>query len=194
MPQRIFDNIYETDAWGGGSGPGSDPVAAADYIRFINHIIEVLKPDMFLDVGCGDCRMASQFDMKGATYIGTDVSRRALELAKRNMPAHTEFHLVDGYALRDFNTAQRCLVHCKDVLQHVSFPCAIGLIAELESDWHSIVCSDYSAMFDPISEQSAMRHGGYQPVNIPRLSHDPSRWTFNFTMKIGDHLKQVAVT
>lgn len=180
--QSIFDRIYETNAWGGGSGPGSDPEAAKEYIRFVNYMIELRKPKTFLDIGCGDCRLAACFNLRGAKYIGFDVSQRAIDLAKSNMPQETELYCVDCIT-ESLPTSD--MAHCKDVMQHLSYDNAKKLSDKaLLYSGFLIACNDVQRKVEAVDKD-----GGYCPLNTRYIVGTGA----DFTMKIGDHLKQIVV-
>jgi len=83
MLQNIFDRIYLTDEWNGGSGPGSQPQNTAKYVKFLNSFIRENKIKSILDVGCGDWQLMSMIDLSGVRYKGIDVSPVATAFARR---------------------------------------------------------------------------------------------------------------
>lgn len=106
--KEIFQRIYDTHAWGAGSGPGANPAACRPYLDWLQQYIRDTQPASVLDVGCGDMRLWQGFDWSGADYLGVD-------LVDCHHAAALRFWQGDALHLEwDFD-----LVIVKDVLQHL---------------------------------------------------------------------------
>ncbi len=68
-----FSRIYETSAWGGGSGPGSDPANATAYLARLRAFIRTHSVKSIVDLGCGDWRLMREVDLTEIDYLGIDV-------------------------------------------------------------------------------------------------------------------------
>lgn len=82
--------------WGGNSGPGSCPVNAGPYLRWLELYIRLHRITSVIDLGSGDGRLARATDWGGASYRGLD--------------------LPDD--IRSCALPPADLALCKDVLQH----------------------------------------------------------------------------
>jgi SAM-dependent methyltransferase len=134
---EIFDQIYATNAWGGiesRSGPGSSSVEARDLAPDIVALVGRLRVTSVLDVGCGENFWTP--DLPG--YIGIDVSRLAIEVARQRHPER-DLRLDDGtpYPMCDL-----VLVRC--VIQHLSMADAAALLRRIaESGARWLLCTTY---------------------------------------------------
>lgn len=109
---NVWDDIYRTNAWRGvesASGPGSGAIATRAVAAAIVDIVRAVGARSVLDVGCGDGYWMPALP----GYVGVDVSRRAIRLARRNHPDRC-YELDRGGPLRAAD-----MVIVRDVLQHV---------------------------------------------------------------------------
>jgi O-antigen biosynthesis protein len=82
-------------------------------LQFVRELGEV---DRALDLGCGDGRLTTELRAREA--VGVDVSKVALERARRGAPAAELVH-VEVDAQLPLDDAAFDLVLCADVLEHV---------------------------------------------------------------------------
>ena len=70
-----FTEIYETDQWKGGSGPGSKIEFVKDYIHILKDLLETYKIKSCIDYGCGDWQFSKtiKWNKLVDSYIGTDI-------------------------------------------------------------------------------------------------------------------------
>lgn len=120
----IFDTIYREDRWAGDdsrSGPGSGVIATRRIATAIPFLIDLLGVRSVVDATCGDGRWFPDLP-RDVTYTGCDVSREAVELARRNRPGRV-------FLINDLRTncPQTDLVVLRDALQHL--PLADGVVA-----------------------------------------------------------------
>ena len=157
MLQNIFDRIYLTDEWSGGSGPGSNAQNAAKYIKFLNSFIRENKIKSILDVGCGDWQLMSMIDLSGVRYKGIDISPVATAFAKSKAPLGTD---ISAGNIEDIHESFD-LVHIKDVLQHLEFS-ECRRILEIISTRHksALVVNEHPAVSHDI------KNGQYRPLSI----------------------------
>lgn len=164
MLQNIFDRIYLTDGWNGGSGPGSRPQNTAKYVKFLNSFIRENKIKSILDVGCGDWQLMSMIDLSGVRYKGIDVSPVATAFAKSKAPLGTD---ISTDNIEDIHESFD-LVHIKDVLQHLEFS-ECRRILEIISTRHksALVVNDHPGALNDI------QNGQCRPLNI---TSEPLCW------------------
>lgn len=120
---ETFTEIYRNNIWGGEngtfySGEGSDANVASVYVHAINRILEEIRPQIVVDIGCGDFRVASQFVNPGFRYIGLDVVPDLVENHKmRYQSEYIDFQLIDATS-EELPDGDICLI--RQVLQHLS--------------------------------------------------------------------------
>ena len=73
----LFGKIYKDGLWGKSntfnSGTGSNMINAQQYIDLINKYIEKDNIKTIVDIGCGDFKVASGFNLQSKEYIGCDI-------------------------------------------------------------------------------------------------------------------------
>ena len=111
-----FGDIYESAAWGGGSGEGSRAAATDVYRTIVERLVRGSDVGSVVDAGCGDWEFSQLIDWSDVSYLGLDV---VPELVARNREAFArpgvEFQCSDFHAERP---PAADLLLCKDVLQH----------------------------------------------------------------------------
>lgn len=114
----LFAEIYRTDAWNGGSGPGSDPRFCEPLVDWLSNWIRDHQIRSIVDLGCGDCRWMPQVvERTGISYRGIDVVLDVVVANKSRLSPGLVF------AWDDFTTDPSVLpvadlYWAKDVLQH----------------------------------------------------------------------------
>jgi SAM-dependent methyltransferase len=113
---ETFGAIYESAAWGGGSGEGSCAAATDVYRAIVERLARGSDVSSVVDAGCGDWEFSQLVDWGDVSYLGLDV---VPELVARNREAfarpRVEFQCSDFHAERP---PVADLLLCKDVLQH----------------------------------------------------------------------------
>lgn len=153
-----FDRIYLENTWGEGSGRGSDPQAAAPCIEWVK--AQLQPGDSFLDVGCGDGRLAAVLAPWCARYTGVDLSLVALQKARQRLPRR--FRLLSG-EVRDLPAGEIFDVALvKDVIQHLPAEEVRRLLQETMARVRRavLVIGDY-----PMEEGGDIEPGGYRPIS-----------------------------
>lgn len=121
MYVSVFNRIYLTDFWQGGSGPGSDQANASQYISLLNNILKDPNYQTVVDLGCGDWEIMQHIRLPNSiAYHGYDVSTVILEqISSKYSKSNIHFHHTNN--LYDFskNGMKGDLLIVKDVLQHL---------------------------------------------------------------------------
>lgn len=114
---NIFDTIYETNAWGCGSGSGSNEELMRGYVAFLEDFMHKNNIKSVADVGCGDWQFSKNIDYSGISYTGYDVASFVINANKEKYSKeNVSFVHYNG----DFNEIKGAdLLICKDVLQHL---------------------------------------------------------------------------
>jgi SAM-dependent methyltransferase len=112
--------------------------AIQDFVRF-----ETWRDKRVLEIGCGIGSDAMKFMQQGATYVGIDISKEAIQRARHRAAI---FDLVGRFEVRDASRAENYrdlgtfdLVYCNGVLHH--WP---DMPAFVDNVWH---CLSPNAVF-----------------------------------------------
>ena len=113
-----FEQIYDQNKWGYGSGKGSLPRHSRGYIGMLQGFMSDHSISTVVDLGCGDWQFSRLIDWSGVQYHGTDLVRSVID---RNIEQYSapniEFRVFSGN-FDDLPDAD--LLLAKDVLQHWS--------------------------------------------------------------------------
>jgi hypothetical protein len=120
--RKAFEQIYTRHQWGGisRSGPGSDPEATKQYIRFVNHYLATHTDyRSVVEFGCGDWATTKQLNLSRVkSYIGYDIVKEIIdENTKKYQSDNIRFQCADFI---EDQTEAGDLLLIKDVLQHLS--------------------------------------------------------------------------
>lgn len=113
--ENTFDSIYKNRIWACGdvlSGAGSDPIGAAEYIKYL----QKFNNRFVLDLGCGDLSLYNR-NPSFKNYIGVDI----VDIRKyKTIP--TNIQLIYSSILDfDYKKYTFDLIILKDVLQHLPY-------------------------------------------------------------------------
>lgn len=112
----VFEQIYATAHWEGGSGQGSRPEVTEVYRIVVERLIGSSDVRTVVDAGCGDWEFARLIDWSAVTYTGFDVVPGVLATNRANFSSpHVAFEYAD---LSTSRLPPADLLLCKDVLQH----------------------------------------------------------------------------
>jgi hypothetical protein len=141
--QAVFEEAYRDQHWGTSqsgfhSGIGSDTEFAVPYAALIQEIvasfaslaeISTPAPVRFVDLGCGDFRVASLFVSDAIDYVGLDVVPGLVEYNQRTFgSARVKFRHLDIIQER-WPDGEICAI--RQVLQHLSNKQISLVIAQL---------------------------------------------------------------
>jgi SAM-dependent methyltransferase len=112
-----FESIYANDAWGGGSGSGSQYKNVIEYVNFLSNFMNFNDVKSVVDFGCGDWSFSQYINWSNIEYTGLDVSSFIIErnkkLYEKNNIKFLQFQDVAQIRGGD-------LIIIKDVFQHLS--------------------------------------------------------------------------
>lgn len=114
--QTAFDAIYTKALWGrtARSGAGSTLREGQLYIDTVNRLIREYGITSVVDIGCGDCVLASRLEV--AQYTGYDCSTEIVAHAKKHYPHLNIQHLDIITEFGRIGASDALLI--KDVLHH----------------------------------------------------------------------------
>lgn len=114
----MFSEIYASDAWGGGSGPGSTPEFCRPLVEWLVDYVNQNGVRSAVDFGCGDFQwMPAVLDRTGIDYLGLDVVPSLIESHRARHPRWS-FEVLDASTLDPRELPDADLYWAKDVLQH----------------------------------------------------------------------------
>jgi len=115
----VFENIYNKNVWGGGSGPGSSLQLARPYVNLLQAFLNNNIIESVVDIGCGDWQFSQFIQWGNRTYLGIDVVASVIE-ANRQRFGRPNITFAYANPLEDNFTASGDLLLIKDVMQHLS--------------------------------------------------------------------------
>lgn len=136
----VFNEIYRTNAWGGGSGSGSTPAYTAKWRAWLAEYIKANRIRSILDIGCGDWQSTQLMDFTDVHYTGMDPSSDIIAENRRK-------YAKPGVVFMNTNAVDHALppadlVLIKDVLEHLSFDSIRKVLARLAGYAHVLIVDD----------------------------------------------------
>lgn len=113
-----FDEIYQKNLWGFGSGNGSLPSVTKSYRHFLEQFIAENNVTKVVDYGCGDWQFSRLIDWGQAAYTGLDVVEAVV--AKNRRQFQTKKITFQTIEPGSTSLPKGDLLIVKDVLQHLS--------------------------------------------------------------------------
>jgi hypothetical protein len=170
-PEASFSRIYDKQHWGsngGGSGEGSEPIAASGAARILEHVLLDLNISTFADIGCGsfvwlssvldnvDKKRSSQSQLQ---FIGIDVVKPLVAgLVKEYSLSHPHwsFRVADVTSISGSVIPSKIdLLLCRDALQHLPLMLAVQALENLvNSDPKWLLLGSYN-VYGPNCDMSA---------------------------------------
>lgn len=146
MNPKLFEEIYASGAWGGGSGGGDDPANMQPYLDYLHGFMDNHHIHSVVDAGCGAWRCMSTIDLDGIEYLGIDcvesvIAQNVDKYTKRNV----HFWLANFIKI-DLPKAD--LLICKDVFQHLSNEDILEFLPRLKQFQYCLIVNDLSGNHD----------------------------------------------
>lgn len=169
----IFTDIYERDAWHGGSGPGSDPEFCAPLIAFLQPYIQQHRINSLCDLGCGDLRwMPELVRHTNIFYVGVDCVETLLAKHRRqHTPPRYTFHCDDVSTMPVKNIPVADAYFIKDVMQHWPSENVYAFLRQFflerpDAHFLTVNCSAQTSDVRALDAQYhfAPLHGDYAPL------------------------------
>jgi hypothetical protein len=115
---RVFSEIYATDAWSGGSGPGSTPDFCRPLVEWLADFVDSTAIHSVVDFGCGDFQwMPEVLERTGVGYVGLDVVPGLIASHRARFPRWS-FDVLDASTVDLSVLPNADLYWSKDVMQH----------------------------------------------------------------------------
>lgn len=164
-----FSKIYMTNAWNGGSGPGSFFRNTGEYRNELQKFFNQEDITSIVDVGCGDWQYMQHMAIPSTkTYTGYDVVLSVIQdNIERFQTANIHFCDYDG----DFEQlipGDLCVI--KDVLQHLSNANIAIFIEQLKKGnfKYALITNFYKSddLFYADKLNSDIENGGWRPLDL----------------------------
>lgn len=173
----VFTEIYDTDTWVDGSGPGSASEGTIGYRRFLQEFLLWNRIERVVDVGCGDWQFSRFIDWRGIDYTGIDVVESVIDAnTQRFGDDHVRFVLGDG----GFDALPPAdLLIAKDVLQHLNTR-AIRSFLSAARNYRFVLVANGA---EPAERTNAfIKNGGYRPVDLrDKPFHERTTVVYSFS-------------
>ncbi len=137
-----FSEIYRENRWAAGSGTGSKPENAVEYIAFISRFLRQNGVQSVVDFGCGDWQFSRFIDWSGIHYTGIDlvqtvIGRNTKEFSAQNIT----FKCTSDIA----KIPNADLLISKDVFQHLPNEAVLHYLSIFKQKfkWLLITNDDY---------------------------------------------------
>lgn len=128
---QVFSRIYATDAWNGGSGPGSTPEFCRPLVDWLVAYVNENGVRRLVDFGCGDFQwMPEVLDRTGVDYLGLDVVPSLIATHRQRHP-RCRFDVIDAATADASALPAADLYWAKDVLQHWTDDAITGFLDRL---------------------------------------------------------------
>ncbi len=114
--EKVFSNIYATDFWTNGSGPGSTKENTIEYRKILQKYFDDPKYQTYVDLGCGDWQIMSLINIpKEKTYKGYDIVKTVIDDNKKKF-SKDNVHFYHSTDIDNVDSGDLLIV--KDVLMH----------------------------------------------------------------------------
>lgn len=176
--RRVFTDIYDKNKWLEGSGIGSRIDATEGYREYLVGFMEKKAIESVVDYGCGDWRFSACIPWGRVRYLGVDIVDSVISANIRKFGSEqVEFISVEEYETRTDSTADLFIL--KDVLQHLSYEKALGVLTIAKSFPFALITNDFCEENDDCSD------GDYRPLNIaaPPFSCSTAREVYAYGLK-----------
>lgn len=158
----VFKTIYDRNVWGGGSGAGSNPNVAREYMNFLQAFVLNNGVRSVVDIGCGDWQF-SQFINWGmnTSYLGIDVVPSVITSNQQRFGGRANVSFVCANPLDgSCEVPGGELLLIKDVLQHLSNENVIKLLALVRKFKYALITNAYA----PVNDDC--QNGDTRPLDI----------------------------
>ena len=140
--QKIFEDVYKNNIWGGGSGDGSKLEYNKQFLNFLQKYVKDNNIKTILELGCGDFNLMKHFNFNGLKYFGVDIVESLIaENNKKYRKPNIKFFHED---IRGFKFERNYdLILIKDVLIHLDNSSALQVLYNVRHHRRILSVHDY---------------------------------------------------
>ncbi|HSX20388.1 MAG TPA: class I SAM-dependent methyltransferase [Gammaproteobacteria bacterium] len=164
---QVFSEIYATDEWQGGSGPGSNPQNAAPYMTLLQQYFYDPRFNVIVDLGCGDWQIMRNIQIPdGKKYLGFDVVPSVIETNERQFTkSNVGFYHITGLRAFKAKNISGDLLIVKDVMQHWPFSEIEYFIMKILPNFKYALITNQYEINDPLHNRD-MPMGPYHSLGL----------------------------
>lgn len=152
--RRHYDNVYKAGIW-------TEEKLGPRKLSKLGLILKKLRPrcgEILLDLGCGNGRYSKIFSLKGASVVGLDISKLALNLAKKQC---VRCNLLLGTAEKlPFKDGVFDKIFAMDLIEHVrnDFECLNEIMRTVKNGGTIFLSFPRKKQVFKFSEDSRLGH------------------------------------
>ncbi|HEU4914156.1 MAG TPA: class I SAM-dependent methyltransferase [Candidatus Saccharimonadales bacterium] len=167
----VFDEIYNSNTWGFGSGHGSLPSVTRGYRNYLETFIRENNIRSITDYGCGDWQFSKLIDWGDAKYTGVDIVSSVVErnnqlYGKNNV----RFMTIKPDAIHKIPKADLLIV--KDVLQHLSDDMVHDFLHNVVPKFKHALITNCIWPLDEVNKP--IKDGEFRPLDIRKKPFEHS--------------------
>jgi SAM-dependent methyltransferase len=164
----VFDDIYQNNRWGFGSGNGSLPSVTKKYRKYLEQFIRDNHIKTVVDYGCGDWQFSYLIDWQDAHYTGLDIVPQVIEDdTKKYATSKISFQVLKPGAPVPV-TGELLIV--KDVLQHMSTADIKLFLANVLPHFKYALITNCISPEETVNDDVAT--GEFRPLDLRRPPYD----------------------
>ncbi len=161
----VFDDIYEKNHWGFGSGHGSLPEVTQSYRQFLESFIRENNIGTVVDVGCGDWQFSRLIDWGEATYLGVDVVDTVVQTNQQRFATERiSFKTIQPGSNDAIPSGDLLII--KDVLQHLPDDDVHAFVRNVLPRFRFALVTNCILPTEAINAPIAS--GGFRPLDLRR--------------------------
>jgi SAM-dependent methyltransferase len=152
--RKYYDTVYKTGIW---TEERLDPRKLSK-LNLMLKKLRLKSGETLLDLGCGNGRYSKVFSLRGMSVVGLDISKVALDLAKKQCG---ECNLVLGDASRlPFRDKAFDKVFAVDIIEHVQndFECLNEIVRVTKNTGIILISFPRNKKFFKFSEDNRLGH------------------------------------
>jgi hypothetical protein len=161
--KKRFSQIYNLKYWNSEntSGEGSMPKNAIPYLKYLQNFIDIKRPKIIVDIGCGNFELMKNIKIpKSTLYHGIDiVDSVIIENKCKYSQGNIVFHTVN--AISDWQKYSGDLLIIKDLLQHLNNEAILFFKTNILKNFkYAIIVNDFSL------KNTDIENADYRPLNL----------------------------
>lgn len=181
---EVFRQIYASNLWRGGSGPGSEVAASEAYRRVLDAILRAADVNSVVDAGCGDWQFSCLVDWSRTRYLGVDIVPELIDHHRQAYSSNgIEFRAVD---IRTRPLPRADLLVCKDVLQHWDVESIRAFLSRnLRRYRYALITNDVASIHvEPEMLNGEIPVGDWRPLDLELPPFGMrAQWRYDFDIR-----------
>jgi hypothetical protein len=159
--RTAFQSVYQNQAWGKGSGPGSSPTNTIEYRAFVERFLRANSIRNVTDLGCGDWQFSHLINWEQTAYLGLDVVPELVTQNRAKFAAPTiqfeEFTSIENLPGGD-------LLISKEVLQHLPNQTITEYLAAIRRKYRLALITNFEGL--AAKTNIDIKPGGFRALRL----------------------------